>query len=54
MVDPQLKNNIDLVEALTDYEQSWEKGKTYFLDGKKCNHLIFFSHIIFALQKQQL
>ncbi|KAL4464053.1 hypothetical protein ABPG74_005990 [Tetrahymena malaccensis] len=46
MVDPQLKNNHDLVQALNTYESSWEKGKNYFLDGKKCNYLIHFSHII--------
>ena len=46
MVDPQLKNNQDLVEALTDYENYWEKGKSYFLDSKKCTYLIHFSHII--------
>lgn len=27
MVDPQLKNNPDLVSALTAYETTWEKGK---------------------------
>lgn len=32
MVDPQLKNNDDLVEALAFYESSWEKGREYFLD----------------------
>ena len=46
MVDPQLKNNSDLVEALNEYEQSWERGKQYFLDGQKANHLIYFSHIL--------
>ncbi len=43
-----MKNNSDLVEALTEYEQSWEKGKSYFLDPKKCTYLIHFSHIIEA------
>lgn len=46
MVDPQLKNNADLVEALETYEAAWEKGKTYFLDARKCTYLIHFSHII--------
>jgi hypothetical protein len=46
MVDPQLKNNQDLVEALVDYEASWEKGKCYFSDPKKQSLLIHFSHII--------
>ena len=35
-VDPQLKNNPDLVTAMGDFETSWEKGKTYFLTPKKC------------------
>lgn len=48
MVDPQLKNNQDLVELLNDYEKYWEKGKNYFLETKKCNFLIHFSHVIEA------
>ena len=36
-VDPQLKNNADLVQALVDFEQSWEKGKGYFVNSQKCN-----------------
>lgn len=48
VVDPQLKNNSDLVEALELYEASWEKGKNYFLEGKKCNYLLHFSHMIEA------
>ncbi len=48
MLDPQLKNNQELVEALNKYEDSWEKGKNYFLDGKKSTFLIHFSHIIEA------
>jgi hypothetical protein len=35
MVDPQLKNNPELVLALQEYENSWEKGKRYFLEKKK-------------------
>lgn len=35
MIDPQLKNNESLVEALADYESSWEKGKKYFLEERK-------------------
>lgn len=46
MVDPQLKNNNDLIGVLQEYEQSWEKGKHYFMEGKKCNFLISFSHMI--------
>ena len=52
MVDPQLKNNNDLVESLGEFEKTWEKGNTYFLDSKKLNHLIFFSHIIEATSEK--
>jgi hypothetical protein len=31
-VDPQLKNNADLVAALVEFESSWEKGKSYFIN----------------------
>ncbi|EGR32631.1 hypothetical protein IMG5_076610 [Ichthyophthirius multifiliis] len=47
-LDPQLKNNTDLVEALYQYEVSWEKGKNYFLDAQKTSFLIQFTHIIEA------
>lgn len=30
MVDPQLKNNNDLVVALQNYETSWEKGTFFY------------------------
>lgn len=45
-VDPQLKNNADLVQALVDFEQSWEKGKTYFVNPQKCNQLIHFTSMV--------
>jgi len=37
VVDPQLKNNPDLVEVMAAYESSWEKGKEYFLNPKQQN-----------------
>ena len=46
VVDPQLKNNPELVEALAKYEATWEKGKGYFVEGKTCNQLIRFSQLI--------
>lgn len=48
MVDPQLKNNPELVEALVNYEKSWEKGKRYFLNDQMCKQIIHFSQIIEA------
>jgi hypothetical protein len=35
IVDPQLKNNNELVECLASFETSWEKGKEYFLSSKR-------------------
>ena len=29
VVDPQLKNNTELIDALTAYEKSWKKGKNF-------------------------
>eukprot|EP01017_Pseudomicrothorax_dubius_P033110 TRINITY_DN439_c0_g1_i1.p1 TRINITY_DN439_c0_g1~~TRINITY_DN439_c0_g1_i1.p1 ORF type:complete len:306 (+),score=75.13 TRINITY_DN439_c0_g1_i1:789-1706(+) len=49
VVDPQLKNNPDLVEALVRYENSWEKGKSYFLDGRRCAQVIHISQFLEGL-----
>jgi hypothetical protein len=46
IVDPQLKNNPELVNYLVNFESSWERGKIYFLNSKKCNQLVFLSNII--------
>lgn len=32
VVDPQLKNNTELVEVINDLERSWTLGKEYFVD----------------------
>lgn len=52
MVDPQLKNNSDLVELLMDYEKSWEKGANYFCDSEKRRHLLHFSGTIEAMSEK--
>ena len=52
IVDPQLKNNPELVEALLAYETSWEKGKAYFTHGKTCSQLIHVSQIIEATSEK--
>jgi len=52
IVDPQLKNNPELVEALLAYESSWEKGKSYFLNGRTCSQLIHISQIIEATSEK--
>lgn len=47
-VDPQLKNNPDLVDELEEFERSWEKGKAYFVSAKKIQQLVHFSSVIEA------
>jgi len=37
VVDPQLKNNNELVEILVEFENTWTQGLTYFMDHKKCH-----------------
>jgi hypothetical protein len=36
VVDPQLKNNQELVEVLNDWEKSWSLGKEHLMDSLKC------------------
>jgi hypothetical protein len=47
-VDPQLKNNVELVEILVEFENTWTQGLTYFIDSKKFHQLLHFSSIIEA------
>ena len=37
VVDPQLKNNLELVEILVEFENTWTQGLCYFIDTKKFN-----------------
>lgn len=46
IVDPQLKNNPELVECLNSFESTWEKGKEYLLNVNKYTQLLFFSQMI--------
>ena len=52
VVDPQLKNNADLVEALLAFEKAWEKGKDFLLNKNICNMLISFSQLIEGLTEK--
>ena len=45
-VDPQLKNNSELVENLLNLEQCWEKGKEFLLNDNNFDRLMFFSQLI--------
>lgn len=48
VVDPQLKNNVELVDVLVEFENSWSQGLTYFMDSKKLSQLLHFSQVIEA------
>lgn len=52
VVDPQLRNNPDLVDALYAFENSWEKGHAYFIDAKKWNQLLHFSQVLEAIKEK--
>jgi len=52
MVDPQLRNNSELVTALREYEASWEKGKRYFLEQKKQSQIVACSTIVDAAKEK--
>ena len=52
VVDPQLRNNQDLIKILTNYENYWENGKVYFLNKQKCSQLIFFSSVLEGLSEK--
>jgi hypothetical protein len=47
-----LKNNQDLVNTLVDFEQSWEKGKAYFISPRKCKQLIHFTSVVEATSEK--
>jgi len=48
VVDPQLKNNPELVEILNDFEQYWGAGKEHLVDLDRRKELIAFSQVIEA------
>ena len=48
VVDPQLKNNAELVELLIEFENSWSQGLTFFMENKRLNQLLHFSQVIEA------
>jgi len=45
-IDPQLKNNLELVDCLQNFESSWEKGKIYLSTSKDITNLVSFRTII--------
>eukprot|EP00826_Nyctotherus_ovalis_P057033 TRINITY_DN7791_c0_g1_i17.p1 TRINITY_DN7791_c0_g1~~TRINITY_DN7791_c0_g1_i17.p1 ORF type:complete len:318 (-),score=74.23 TRINITY_DN7791_c0_g1_i17:99-1052(-) len=52
LVDPQLKNNVELTEALLAYEKAWEKGKEFLLDEEKFKVLMSMSELIEGLSEK--
>ena len=53
-VDPQLKNNTDLSEALLAFEKSWEKGKEFLLNPNIRGILISFSQQVEGLTEKHI
>lgn len=47
-MDPQLKNNQELVDILSEFESSWSQGLTYFTDSTRLSQLLHFSQVIEA------
>ena len=45
-VDPQLKNNLDLIKVLDEFENYWEKGNNYLADPDVILKLAHFSNMI--------
>ena len=52
LVDPQLRNNAELVEALSEYEVYWEKGKRYFVEKRKESQILTLSTILEAAKEK--
>lgn len=51
-VDPQMKNNLDLADALLAFEKAWEKGKEYLVEPVICQMLISFSRLIESITEK--
>ena len=53
IVDPQLRNNNDLVEVLESYEKSWSFGKEWLVDLQKQSQIISLTLQIETLCQRQ-
>lgn len=49
VVDPQLKNNPELVEVIEAFEKSWTLGHQYLVNEPKYQMLLNFSWLIESL-----
>lgn len=45
-IDPQLRNNLDMVECLEIMEKYWNRGKKYLLNKTKFNQILYFSNYV--------
>jgi hypothetical protein len=52
IVDPQLRNNSDLTDALLSLEKAWDKGKEFFLNPKEFDLLVSLSELIEGLSEK--
>lgn len=46
VVDPQLRNNPELVHSVAAFEKDWCLGKTHLVPKRQREHLISFSQLI--------
>eukprot|EP00341_Mesodinium_pulex_P001055 CAMPEP_0116919742 /NCGR_PEP_ID=MMETSP0467-20121206/20580_1 /TAXON_ID=283647 /ORGANISM="Mesodinium pulex, Strain SPMC105" /LENGTH=114 /DNA_ID=CAMNT_0004597405 /DNA_START=1007 /DNA_END=1351 /DNA_ORIENTATION=+ len=51
-VDPQLKNNAELVECVQNFETAWEKGRTYLSTARDVQNLTAFCNLIEHLKQR--
>lgn len=51
-VDPQLKNNSELVDSLVGFEKAWERGKEYLLNKSAKETLLSMSELIEGLTEK--
>ena len=49
-VDPQLRNNFDLVSVMEDYETSWSFGKEWLVAFQKQNQITTLASYIDVLR----
>lgn len=52
VVDPQLKNNVELVEAITDFENVWSKANEFFVNQDKFKCFLVMSWYLERLRDQ--
>jgi len=54
LVDPELRNNQELVDVLVEFEKTWDKGKSYLVDPALSKMVISFSeHVEGLIEKYQ-